>query len=109
MLMTGVRRWKRKYQQHPAFAGCCFLLGAVNKKAVPVRGYVFLREMADAGNFGGSVPECKRSTVLSFAAVRHRRFHFPVNSGGYSCLQDYVSHWRWTACHLMRWSSFHFI
>ncbi|EJS5024878.1 hypothetical protein RO060_002511 [Salmonella enterica] len=24
----------------------------------------FLREMADAGNFGGSVPECKRNTVL---------------------------------------------
>ncbi|EDW2795249.1 hypothetical protein GSO30_004394 [Salmonella enterica] len=34
---------------------------------------------------------------------------FPCYSGGYSCLQDYVSHWRWTACHLMRWSSFPFI
>ncbi|EAO3469357.1 TPA_asm: hypothetical protein GND03_004228 [Salmonella enterica subsp. houtenae serovar 16:z4,z32:-] len=40
---------------------CC----AGSKKTVSVGSYVLLREMADAGNFGGSVPECKRNTVLS--------------------------------------------
>ncbi|EAY9606489.1 hypothetical protein ZX68_004206 [Salmonella enterica subsp. enterica] len=43
-------------------------------------------------------------TLYCHSPQSGRRFLFPVNSGGYSCQQDYVSHWRWTACHRMRWS-----
>jgi hypothetical protein len=31
------------------------------RKAVSVQGYILLREMADAGDFGGSVPEKKQT------------------------------------------------
>ncbi|EFM3534939.1 hypothetical protein HB525_004411 [Escherichia coli] len=64
MPTTGAHRWKHKLsQQHPAIRpDAVFVLS--RKRKVVSKG-LRSREMADAGNFGGSVPERKRNTVLS--------------------------------------------
>lgn len=64
VLTTGAHRWKHKLsQQHPAIRPDAVLYYAVERKVVS-KG-LRSREMAAAGNFGGSVPERKRNTVLS--------------------------------------------
>ncbi|EGZ3937124.1 hypothetical protein AHX61_004453 [Salmonella enterica subsp. enterica serovar Albuquerque] len=63
--MTGVRRWKHK-QKLTAFCrnGRVLLLkGQLIKKSCQYRVTSCIREMADAGNFGGSVPENAYSTM----------------------------------------------
>ncbi|EHL0834750.1 hypothetical protein CBN06_004238 [Escherichia coli] len=63
MPTTGAHRWKHKLsQQHPAIRpDAVFVL---RRRKVVSKG-LRSREMAAAGNFGGSVPERKRNTVLS--------------------------------------------
>ncbi|EBP4342227.1 hypothetical protein UK30_10260 [Salmonella enterica] len=67
MQMTGARRWKLK-QKLTAFCRngrVLFLKGQLIKKSCQYRVTFCIREMADAGNFGGSVSEDKSNAVLS--------------------------------------------
>ncbi|MCC8287410.1 hypothetical protein [Escherichia fergusonii] len=79
--MTGAHLWKHKLnQQHSALpGGVLFFLHQIqakSKKNLFKQMVMFLREMAVAGNFGGSVPEARRSPHC-------QNRYFPANRGDY--------------------------